>query len=209
MDGKRLQMLQAARQLLLERGFSSFTMEAVARQAGVTRQTVHNQFGSRAALLEALCDFAALDGGLDRLPETFGQADAVKALEKFVELFVAFWASDEGLTRRLHGLAVLDPEFAAVIDARQERRRRGLQVLVARIGQQQDLLDEATTQEAVDTLVMLTSFESFAALAQPGRRPEEITQILIRLARAALRIKPGCRQDDQQAALSQQVAGSR
>src|SRR5207248_5854931 len=93
MDQKRLQILQAARQLLLERGFPRFTMEAVAREAGVTRQTVHNQFGSRAALLEALCDFAAIEGGLDRLPEALGQADPLAALEKFVELFVAFWAS--------------------------------------------------------------------------------------------------------------------
>src|SRR5438876_3164705 len=85
MDQKRLQMLHAARQLLLERGFPSFTIEAVAREAGVTRQTVHNQFGSRTALLEALCDFAALDGGLERLPEAFGQADALAALEQFVE----------------------------------------------------------------------------------------------------------------------------
>ncbi len=111
MDQKRLQMLRAARQLLLERGFPSFTMEAVAREAGVTRQTVHNQFGSRADLLEALCDFAALEGGLDRLPEALGQADPLAALEKFVELFAAFWASDAGLTRRLHGLAALDPSL--------------------------------------------------------------------------------------------------
>jgi AcrR family transcriptional regulator len=203
MDQKRLQVLQAARQLLLERGFPRFTMEAVARQAGVTRQTVHNQFGSRGALLEALCDVAALGGGLDRLPEAFGQADPLKALERFVEVFVGFWAADEGLTRRLHGLAALDPEFAAVIDARQERRRGGLQVLVGRIAQQHDLPDAVTAEEAVDTLFMLTSFESFEALARPGRRPEEIARILIRQARAALRIELNCRQDDQQAARSQ------
>jgi len=196
MDLKRLQMLQAARQLLLERGFPRFTMEAVARQAGVTRQTVHNQFGSRTALLEALCDFAALDGGLDRLPEAFGQADALQALEKYVELFVAFWASDEGLTRRLHGLAALDPEFAAVIDARQERRRRGLQVLVSRL-EEQDLLEGVTVEGVVDTLFMLTSFESFAAMARAGRHPEAIARILNHLARAALGTGSGGPRDDQ------------
>lgn len=52
--------------------------------------------------------------------------------------------------------------------------------------QQQGLPDEGTAQEAVDTLFMLTSFESFEALARPGRSPEEIARILIRLARAAL-----------------------
>jgi AcrR family transcriptional regulator len=196
MDRKRRQVLQAARQLLKERGFPSFTMEAVARQAGVTRQTVHNQFGSRTALLEALCDFAALDGGLDRLPEAFQQAEPLKALERYIELFVAFWAADEGLTRRMHGLAALDPEFAAVIDARQERRRGGLQVLVSRIKQQR-LPDGATAEAVVDTLFMLTSFESFAALARVDRRPEEIARILTHLARAAVGSESDPPRDDQ------------
>jgi AcrR family transcriptional regulator len=183
----RIRPLQRCHELL-EQGLPRFTMDAVARQAGVTRQTVHNQFGSRTGLLEALCDAGALGGGLDRLPQAFGQADALKALEQYIEVFVGFWAADEGLTRRMHGLAALDPEFATVIDARQERRRGGLQVLIGRIAQQHPLPDEVSAQEAVDTLFMLTSFESFEALSRPGRSPEAIARILIRQARAALQI---------------------
>jgi AcrR family transcriptional regulator len=188
-DRKRAAVLQAARQLLREKGLSGLAMEAVARQAGVTRQTVHNQFGSRAALLEAVCDSVALDGGLDRLPEAFGQADPVRALERFIAILVDFWAADEGLIPRLHGLGGLDPELAPVLEARHERRRRGLQVLVERLRPEQGGMDPPAAQEAVDTLFMLTSFESFASLARSGYRPEEIVRILIRLSRAVLGLK--------------------
>lgn len=72
-----------------------------------------------------------------------------------------------------------------MIDARQERRRRGLQVLVGRLAPR-DLPVGVTAEGVVDTLFMLTSFESFAALAHAGRRPDEVARVLIHLARAAL-----------------------
>jgi hypothetical protein len=40
-----------------------------------------------------------------------------------------------------------------------------------------------------------TDFESFEALARPGRSPEEIARILTRLARAALRLQASDRTD--------------
>jgi AcrR family transcriptional regulator len=187
---KRLQVVQAARQLLLEGGPPAFTLEAVARQAGVTRQTVHNQFGSRAGLLEALLDSAALDAGLSRLPEVFGEPDPVAAVERLVEVFVEFWAANAEFIDRMNALAALDPEFAAVLGERPDRRRRILEALVGRLLEQHRDLACPSALEAVDTLFMLTSRASFEALARPERGPAEITQILIRLVRAALWLEP-------------------
>src|SRR5437763_10140512 len=102
-EENRTRVLQAARAVLLDRGFPAFTIEEIARQAGVSRQTVHNQFGSKTALLEALCDSAAVGGGLTNLAAAFQQRDAWAALSDFIAVFVRFWASDQGLTRRLHG----------------------------------------------------------------------------------------------------------
>src|SRR3569833_1175077 len=61
-DRNRTRMLEAAREILRSEGLPALTMEAVARRVGVSRQTVHNQFGSRIALLEALIDSAAISG---------------------------------------------------------------------------------------------------------------------------------------------------
>jgi AcrR family transcriptional regulator len=181
-------VLAAARDLLADRGFSTFTLEAVAQRAGVTRQTVHNQFGNKIGLLEALCDAAALEGGLADLAAAFQQRDAWTALDAFIGVFVRFWASDQGLTRRLHGLAALDPEFGEVIRARQERRLGGIRVLLGRLCAHNSSLDAATAEAAISTLFMLTSYECYDALVSTGQDPDRVTLILRNLARAALKM---------------------
>jgi AcrR family transcriptional regulator len=50
----RRTLLEAARDLAADRPWRSVTMAAIAGRAGVSRQTVYNEFGSRAALTEAL-----------------------------------------------------------------------------------------------------------------------------------------------------------
>src|SRR6185437_4860821 len=52
-----------------------FSLETVARAAGVTRLTVYNQFGSRRALLEAAFDALAREGGLHRIAEAMRHPD--------------------------------------------------------------------------------------------------------------------------------------
>src|SRR2546427_12681953 len=65
----RARVLRAARELLTARaGAEPFSVDAVARRAGVARMTVYHRFGSRRGLVEGLFDsFAAggeLPGGL-------------------------------------------------------------------------------------------------------------------------------------------------
>ncbi|OXM45712.1 TetR/AcrR family transcriptional regulator [Amycolatopsis alba DSM 44262] len=47
-------LLDAATELLAERGFTALRMADVAARAGVSRQTVYNEFGNKAALAEAV-----------------------------------------------------------------------------------------------------------------------------------------------------------
>ena len=53
-EENRERTLASARTLLLSEDFSEFSMEAVARQAGVIRPTLYYQFKSKAGLLEAV-----------------------------------------------------------------------------------------------------------------------------------------------------------
>jgi AcrR family transcriptional regulator len=50
----RSTLLEAARELASERPWREVTMAAIAGRAGVSRQTLYNEFGSRGALSEAL-----------------------------------------------------------------------------------------------------------------------------------------------------------
>jgi AcrR family transcriptional regulator len=50
----RTMLLDAGRELVAERPFSAVTMAQIARRAGVSRQTLYNEFGSREGFAQAL-----------------------------------------------------------------------------------------------------------------------------------------------------------
>ncbi len=183
----RTRILAAARELLMESsGFSSFSLDAVARQADVARMTVYHQFGSKIGLLEALCDSLAAYGGMEQLAAAFRRPDPREALDDYIGVFGRFWDSDRLVTRRLRGLAAFDPDFEQVIRARDERRREGLRVLVQRIVKQRGHPDPEALDEMVDVLYALLSFEYFETLAGPARRLEDVVPLVCRLAHTAL-----------------------
>jgi AcrR family transcriptional regulator len=185
-DKTRQRILNAARKLLLAEDLSEFTMEGVAREADVSRLTVYYQFQSKAGLLEALYNYIARRGHMERLAEVFGKGgDPRKTLREFIEVFVGFWASDRPVIRRLHGLGAIDAEIGSGLRQRNERRRKGLSVIVDRYCRANPPQKALQRVEAIDTLHMLTSFESFDALAN-GRSVEEVIEIIERLARRAV-----------------------
>ena len=191
-DQTRARILTAARELLMQSdGFSGFSIDAVARQADVARMTVYHQFGSKIGLLEALSDALAAQGGMEHLASAFRKPDPLDALDTYIAVFSRFWDADRLVTRRLRALAALDPDFEHVIQARNERRRQGLRVLVGRIAQQSGRLPPERVDEVVNILYTLLSFESFDTLAGPTRSLEEVAPIIQRLARAALRLDEG------------------
>jgi AcrR family transcriptional regulator len=183
----RERILTAARELLMTSdGFSGFSIDAVARQADVARMTVYHQFGSKIGLLEALTDALAAQGGMQQLASAFRERDPFDALDTYVAVFSRFWDADRLVTRRLRALAALDPDFEHVIQARNERRRRGLRVLVGRLAKPPGRLPPETVDEAVAILYTLLSFESLDTLAGPTRSLEEVAPIVQRLARSVL-----------------------
>ena len=183
----RERILESARQLLFSENFSEFTMEAVARAADVSRLTVYYQFDSKAKLLEALYDYIARRGRMDRLAEIFrDRADALVFLHEFVRVFARFWASDRDVIRRLHGLGAIDAEIGKGLRARNERRRKGLDAVLTRYQQMYIPRGRFERPIALDTLHMITSFETFDALAMPGRSFDEVVEMLIRMANHAV-----------------------
>src|SRR5438876_585864 len=84
----RARIIAAARELLVaSEGFSGFTIDAVARQAGVARMTVYYQFGSKLGLLEALFDDLAARGQMQQLAAAFQQPDALVGLAEYIAVF--------------------------------------------------------------------------------------------------------------------------
>jgi AcrR family transcriptional regulator len=164
-DGKRIAILEAARKQLEFNGFLQLTMESLAKESGVTRQTIHNLFGTKSAVLESLFDQLAVAGGLERMREVMQQANPEIMLSTFVEVFTGFWTKDRMLIRRIHGIAAIDPEFGEVVAARNQRRQMAASRIVDRLSKKEGAREEVQAQQAA-TLYALTSFEFFDALAE-------------------------------------------
>ncbi len=190
-DVTRERILAAARTLLLGEDFSAFTMEAVARLADVSRLTVYYQFDSKSGLLEALYNYIARRGEMERLSSVFRQGnDPLRWLHDFILVFAQFWSSDREVIRRLHALGAIDAEIGQGLRARNERRRKGLLVIVEAYCKSYPPLTSLQLPIAINTLHMLTSFETFDALAGPGRSFEEVVEIIRKMAHHAIGFTP-------------------
>src|ERR1700727_3513770 len=185
----RARIRAAWRKLLLSKSFSEFTMEAVARKADVSRLTIYYQFASKAGLLESLYDYLARRGEMERLADSFRRAlDPLITLQEFILVFAHFWASDLEIIRRLHGLGAIDPERGEGIRARNQRRRQGLQGILGRYWKANSSPTSIQEPDVIDTLHMLTSFETFDALTGGGRSLEEAVTIIRRQDNSAIGI---------------------
>jgi AcrR family transcriptional regulator len=180
MDQTRRAVLQAARQQLEAQGYRQMTMASLAAKSGVTRQTIHNLFGSKRGVLEALFDTIALQGGLEQMREVMTQTQPGAILQQFVRVFCDFWKQNRVLFRRIHGIGAIDPDFGGLIDTRNERRHGAAVRIVKRLKSGRDANDAGAA------LAALTSFEFYDALAQFGRSDAEAEAIVFKLASAAI-----------------------
>jgi len=180
MDQTRQAVLQAARRQLEAQGYRRMTMASLAAESGVTRQTIHNLFGSKRGVLETLFDAVALEGGMERMREVMTQADPETMLTAFIRVFCNFWEKNRLLFRRIHGIGAIDPDFGEIIEARNERRHAITLRIVKRLNRRGD------ANEAAAILTALTSFEFYDALAQFGKSGAEAEAAIRRLASTAM-----------------------
>jgi AcrR family transcriptional regulator len=174
----RERLVAAAFELLaLPEGLRGFSLEAVARRAGVQRLTVYNQFGSRRALLEAVFDDVAVRGGLQRLEQVMAEPDPHLGLVLLVPLFCEFYASGEPVVAQLLGAGAGDPELKQSLRERNERRRRLLRVLVDRMVARGDLAERAAV-DLVDVLWALTGAPFLMELTANGRSPQDACALI-------------------------------
>ncbi|RXH33422.1 TetR/AcrR family transcriptional regulator [Bradyrhizobium zhanjiangense] len=171
-----------ARLLRKDASIANFSLDVVAKAAGVTRLTVYNQFGSRRGLLEAVFDDIASRGGLFELTEVMAMSDPRAALDRVVEIFCTFWGHDAAVGGLNQAIAT-DPEFGEALVARNERRRELLAALLSRIVGKHAA--KRAVRDSVDLIFVLTSYPTFAAL-RPQRSTEEVCRLLQVACRAVV-----------------------
>jgi AcrR family transcriptional regulator len=182
MDQTRREVLEAARRQLEQDGYRQMTMASLAAESGVTRQTIHNLFGSKRGVLEALFDTLALEGGMERMREVMHTTDPRAMLLAFIQIFCGFWSEHRTLLRRIHGIGAIDPDFGEILKARNERRH----TIALRVTRNWKGAQDA--HAAAACLTALTSFEFYDSLVMHATSQPEA--VILKLALATLGREP-------------------
>lgn len=185
-DAGRDRILAAALELLKRGNPAAVSLEAVAQQAGVTRMTVYNQFGSKAGLLEELFDLLVTRGAFSEIPTIFAEKDVGAAFDAFVAVFGRFYTENRKVMAKMRAAAGSDPDLDTAMRKRNDRRRRGIETLVQRLGKQHR--PSVPDEELVTTLDVLLSFNTFDMMAGDSRTPEDVVPVMRRLIRGVLGI---------------------
>lgn len=185
-DSGRDRILEAAAAVLNLDDVAAFSLEAVAKRAGVTRMTVYNRFGSKVALLSETFDLLLERDAFSGMADVFAQQDLGAAMDAYVGMLGRFYADNRPLMTKMAGAVRLDADLEAAVRPKNQRRRAGLERLLAKFGTPKQ--SSIATSELVNTLDVLMNFNTFDALAGPTRTPMAVVPHVQRMVRAMLGI---------------------
>jgi AcrR family transcriptional regulator len=178
-EAARRAVLAATAQLIDRDGYGRVTIEAIARQAGVSKQTVYRWWPTKAAIiLEALNEAAAT---IAPAPDT----DLLETdLRVFVRRTVAGAKANANLLAALMAEAQLDPDFAESFRGEfLARRRLVLRKLLER-GQRRDEIAPSADPDFLTEIVFAVLWYRILAGNQPLNRhfADQLTQTILTLA---------------------------
>lgn len=164
-------ILDAARALLVERGYARTTMAAIAEQAGVSVETVYAAVGAKPALVRLLIETAI--SGIDQ-PVDADERDYVRAVraEPDARAKLAVYAAAmrriqprmAPLFRMLQAAAPAHPELAALWREISERRAANMRLFAAELAATGQLRGDLTVEEVADIVWTMNSSEYYLLL---------------------------------------------
>jgi AcrR family transcriptional regulator len=164
----RERILDAAIGLFAERG-PEITLEAIAAEAAVSRQTVYVHFGSRTGLILALVQHLDTHGPLPDLIEQVVQApDALAALDAVVRLHAEYSPVAYPVARVFMTTRHLDPALEVAWEDRMQARRGLYQEVADRLARDNLLAAPWTTESATEVVFAMTSWQLWEQLVVDG-----------------------------------------
>jgi AcrR family transcriptional regulator len=131
----RDRILDAARRMILSKGFSEATIEAIAGEAGVAPPTVYAVFGSKRGIVQGLMERAAFSSDYGNLVrEAMKSDDPETRLRYAAKIARKIHDSLRGEIEVLRGAAAVAPEFLREKEHIRYERQAGLVKLLAEKG---------------------------------------------------------------------------
>jgi len=175
----RRAIVSAARELLVERGYTATSLREVAAIAGIARPTVTAAFGSKPALLRQIVD-EALAGDDDPVPvaqrpwfaPVWQAADPRAVLVAYAGVCSTIGSRAAQIFEVVHRAADESPEIADLWATLCRNRRAGAEMVVRRVVELGSLRAGLTVDHAVDGLWILNDPALYATLVLEQHWPE-------------------------------------
>lgn len=165
----RLRILDAANALLLARGYRGVGLAEVASSAGVSRQTLYDQFGSKSGLLRAMVTRSEDVAGLPRLLERVrAETDGVAMLRAMLDAVAEVEPQVYPFSRLVYAARLDDPVAAELWRWRIASRRAGMRAVMERIAAEDGLQPGVSTEEATDVAWAVASPHHYEYLVVSG-----------------------------------------
>ena len=180
-DATHARILGAAARLSRERGVGRFSMDELAREAGVARATVYEHFRSKRAVLDELTSRTARDVSPGDVTEG-APNEPLAVLRSALRSSCRHWAENEAAASEARTLAAITgaPRSGDLVPA-------GLNKVVDALATTGHLRSHWARDEAVAALSVLTSFETYERLRAGGTRsPIDVEAVLTKLAIAVI-----------------------
>jgi AcrR family transcriptional regulator len=188
-EGTRARVLRVAWQMIDQRRAASITLVDVAREAGVSRQTVYLLFGSRAGLLLAMVD--DVDGRSDgpaRLAAARSTTAPAQLLDTYARAWLGYVPVVFPVARALASAAAGgDADAAAAWESRMQRLRGGLLQVMRTLQSEGLLRPEWTPSTAADWAYSAMHVDIWQHLVVDCRwKPRDAVERIVRAMERAL-----------------------
>jgi AcrR family transcriptional regulator len=155
----RNEILQAARRLFADRGFTRTSVRDIAQAAGVSAQTVYDSIGSKQAVVARLNDLIDSEAGIGAI---VGPVAASRDPQQLAALSARITRSMlencEDIVRALVTGAAAQPELQVVLDEGHRRHVEGARSVVGMLQDVKALSPAADAAAMSETLAAITDF---------------------------------------------------
>jgi AcrR family transcriptional regulator len=185
----RREIVEAARKLFAERGYSGATIEAIAQEAGVSAETVYATFGNKRAIISRLINVSIVG---DDEPVPLMQRSGPRSVQqeknqhRQIQLFARDIQEIMGRMAPIFGImrvaAKTEPDISEMLQHILENRVHGMREFITYLIANGPLQENITPDEAAETVWAISSAEVFSLLTiDRGWSSEQYEQWLAKM----------------------------
>ena len=184
----RTRILETAWRLISERQDASVSLGDIAREAGISRQTVYVNFGNRVGLLLAMVEHRdATSPELARMRKARADQPVDDVLEAVVRGWFKYVPVIFTVAHALSAAAATDPDAHLAWESRMQLLRGGLLELMQRLKSEERLAAGWTPQSATDWCYHLMHIDTWQHLVVERQwRPADVVQTTVNSLKATL-----------------------